>query len=127
MDFELETATSPETISRADLMMIHARFGHVSEQTLRKILTPAYGFKQKIPKVSLLPCVICNLYKARNEHRTSTGNRALHVLEKIHLDLAIMDQSRQNEQNSSFLIIVDDFSGYIWTFPLEDKSQTTKI
>lgn len=128
MDFELETTTEIAKLSRADLLLMHARFGHVSEHTLRQILVPKYGFKKQIPKVNLLPCVICNLYKSRNQHRTLTYNRASNKLQKLHMDLAILEQSSNTDDDIStvFLIIVDDFSGFIWTFPLHDKSDAAK-
>jgi hypothetical protein len=102
----------------------HARYGHLNFQALRQL-----GQKQMVRG---LPCVDnveqlcdgCLIGKQRGAPFSREGQyRASKVLELIHGDLCGPITPATTAGNKYFLLIVDDFSRYMWVVLLKRKDQ----
>ena len=104
---------------RIDAMAWHLRLGHPSPEVLQRVLTQLYG--KRITSLSL-KCEPCRLAKAtRQINRTTSHNAALRPLGRICIDLFELEPSINKMVRA--LVIKDEYTGYIWVYPLPDKSQ----
>jgi hypothetical protein len=115
---DLYPLTSPPralTISASDSTLWHRRLGHPGHGALQRLVSSTFLSFNKVPTNSSI-CHACQL--ARHVrlsflHSTINTHRAF---ELIHYDL----WSSPVESDSGykyFLVILDDFTHYLWTFP----------
>ena len=104
--------------------MWHARYGHLNFQALRQL-----GQKEMVRG---LPCVNhveqlcdgCLVGKQRRSLFLREGQyRASKVLELVHGDLCGPITPATPAGNKYFLLIIDDFSRYMWIVLLKTKDQ----
>jgi hypothetical protein len=102
----------------------HARFGHLHFRALHEL--GAKGMARGMPMVEHLDhfCDGCTLGKM---HRTpfpcATAYRAEHVLDLVHGDLCGPITPATISGNRYFLLIVDEYSRYMWLEVLRSKDE----
>ena len=109
--------TGPRALS-VGVDLWHARLGHPSSTTLRQILR---GFSFSCNKTEAHTCEACRLGKHVRLPFSASSTVASYPFELIHSDV----WTSPIPSNSGFvyyLVILDDFSHFVWTFPLLKKS-----
>jgi hypothetical protein len=103
----------------------HRRLAHVGINTLNKLLKKELvrGLKDvKFEKDR--PCSACQAGKqVANTHPTKAYMSISRVLELLHVKLFSPTTYKSLGENLYYLVIVDDYSRYTWTFFLHDKSE----
>ena len=116
-----------------EILTEHQRLGHISTASLQQLLklTAVTGFNEKImaQMKSVKDLIRCKGCAEGKMHRKAFGQKMFRNVKKP-LDLLVIDSagpiSESHEGCKYFHIIVDVFSGYIWTFCTIDKSQTAE-
>jgi hypothetical protein len=96
----------------------HARLGHPSANTLHQIMR---GFSFSCNKKAAHSCEACRVGKHVHLPFSNSSTVASFPFELIHSDV----WTSPIPSNSGFvyyLVILDDFSHFVWTFPLRKKS-----
>jgi hypothetical protein len=112
--------TVPHTLTVVALTTWHRRLGHPDPDAL-----------SSLPRSSIIQCTsnkhdfchACQLGRHTRLPFCSSSHRAGHAFDLIHLDLwtsSVVSVS----SSKYYLIILDDFIHYLWTFPLKLKSDT---
>lgn len=57
----------------------------------------------------------------------AVNDKTKRPLELIHMDLCGTAPLNSNSGHKYYLSLVDDFTRYIWIYPLNDKAQTTAV
>jgi transposase InsO family protein len=102
----------------------HARYGHLNFQALRQL-----GQKQMVRGLSCVDrveqlCDGCLVGKQRRAPFPREGQyRASKVLELVHGDLCEPITPATTTGDNYFLLIIDDFSRYLWVVLLKRKDQ----
>ena len=96
----------------------HARLGHPNPATLRHILRT---FSFTCNKTDDHTCHACRLSKHVRLPFSASSSVASYPFELIHSDLWTPPVA-SNMGFLYYLVILDDFSHYVWTFPLQRKS-----
>jgi GAG-pre-integrase domain/Integrase core domain len=108
-----------------DVWRWHARYGHLNFQALRKLSQEGL-----VEGLSLVNHVeqLCNGYFIGKQRRTPFPQeatfRAKEVLELIHGDLCGPITPSTPAGNQYFLLMVDDYSRYMWIALLKSKDRT---
>ncbi|CAH9135387.1 unnamed protein product [Cuscuta epithymum] len=102
----------------------HARFGHLNFQALKRLST--FKMVEGLPEISHVNQV-CDGCAVGKMHRTTFPNktsfRAKKALELIHGDLCGPITPSTPAGNKYFLLLVDDYSRYMWITLLASKSE----
>ena len=96
--------------------IIHYRFGHpgnYKQKPLEKMIKPIKRL-----------CISCYEGKGTKSPNYENNNRAEKPFQLIHMDLMGPINVESRNDNKYILVIVDDFSRYLWTFYLKNKSET---
>ena len=96
----------------------HARLGHPNPATLRHILR---SFSFTCNKIDDHTCHACRLGKHVHLPFSTSSHVASYPFELIHSDVWTSPIA-SNTGYLYYLVILDDFSHYVWTFPLRRKS-----
>lgn len=123
---ELKNRDSTYLLTKADetSWLWHKRLGHVNFQAL--------SFMSKNKMVEGLPvitapkenCSGCLMAKqVRKPFPTQSQYRANNILELIHGDLCGPITPERPSGNRYFLLLVDDFSRYMWVYMLREKGE----
>ena len=103
----------------------HFRFGHVDADAFRRTFTQQMvdGLPDvKPPKGRCIPCI------RRKQHREvfpeTASRRATVPLELVHIDLCGPMSIDSLDGSKYFMLIVDDYSRYMWVYFLTHKSET---
>src|SRR3954469_21934476 len=112
------SATTRHLAFSAGVDLWHARLGHPSSTALRHIL---HGFSFSCNKLEAHSCDACCLGKlARLSFRSST-TVASFPFQLIHSDVWTSPVP-SNSGYTYYLVVLDDYSHFVWTFPLCRKS-----
>ncbi|XP_061993496.1 uncharacterized protein LOC133711381 [Rosa rugosa] len=117
----LSVKTTEETFE-----LWHKRMGHVNYQDLLKLSSKQCvrglpNLKGKTDKI----CGECKVGKqTKAPHRVVNSTTTTKALELLHMDLMGPAQSESFGGKSYILVVVDDFSRYIWVNFLKDKTET---
>ena len=109
--------TGPLALS-AGIDLWHAHLGHPSTTALRQIVK---GFSFSCNKADAHSCQACRMVKHVRLPFSSSSTVASYPFELIHSDV----WTSPITSNSGFLyylVILDDYSHFVWTFPLRRKS-----
>ena len=98
----------------------HARLGHPNPATLRHILR---SFSFTCNKIDDHTCHACRLGKHTLLPFSTSSHVASYPFELIHSDVWTSPVA-SNTGYLYYLVILDDFSHYVWTFPLWRKSDS---
>ena len=110
-------ASSPLALS-AGVDLWHARLGHPSSTTLRQIMQ---GFDFTCNKTDAHSCEACCLGKHVRLPFSSSSTVASFPFELLHSDVWTSPVP-SNSGYTYYLVILDDYSHFVWTFPLRRKS-----
>ncbi|XP_071681837.1 uncharacterized protein [Lolium perenne] len=112
------TTTGRPLVLSAGVDLWHARLGHPSSATLRQIMQ---GFSFTCNKTDAHSCEACRLGKHVRLPFSSSSTVASFPFQLIHSDVwtsPVLSNSGYNY----YLVILDDYSHFVWTFPLRRKS-----
>ena len=98
----------------------HARLGHPNPTTLRHMFR---SFSFTCNKIADHSCHACRLGKHTRLPFRASSHVASYPFELIHSDVWTSPVA-SNTGYIYYLVILDDFSHYVWTFPLRRKSDT---
>jgi len=106
------------TAQTVDINTVHNLFGHPNAQVL-SATAQKYGFKTKN---TLQVCPNCAISKAKqkNLHQITT-NPSTEIGGKINIDISSVLNPSYGGANF-WLLIQDDFTGYLWSYFLKHKS-----
>ena len=117
------TSTSAPVALSATVDLWHARLGHPNPATLRHILRT---FSFTCNKTDDHTCHACRLGKHVRLPFSASSSVASYPFELIHSDLWTSPVA-SNTGFLYYLVILDDFSHYVWTFPLRRKSDALSV
>ena len=101
---------------------LHNRMHFGKTKRVRKFLKDVYG--DDLIFLDDEPCDACMWSKARFKPRpTSSHRKAKRVGERLHFDV-FTSSIRSDDGCKYLLVIVDEFSGYIWAYGMRRKSET---
>ena len=113
--------------SLSERRSLHIKFGHTNDQNLNKMIEmkSLRGLPATLPKASDGVCVSCVKSKLTTKSFRSSVPKhllATKVLQRVHADLhgPVTPQSLGGAMYA--LIIVDEFSERVWSYPLRRKS-----
>jgi hypothetical protein len=99
----------------------HRRLGHIGHDALSRLVTSSAIPCNKIELESL--CHACQLGRNVRLPFSSSNSRAIKNFDLIHCDLW-MSLVISVSGYKYYLVVLDDCSHYLWTFPLRQKSDT---
>ncbi|CAH9146153.1 unnamed protein product [Cuscuta epithymum] len=107
--------------ARASPEIWHHRLGHPHVQVLRRALNhcPVSGSFDILNKHL---CSACQLGKSSRFSLPRLSESSQHVLDLVYSDIWGPSPYLSNEGYRYFVIFVDDFSRYIWFYPMKQKS-----
>jgi hypothetical protein len=108
-------STSTPAVLAAPTSLWHRRLGHLGRQALSKLITSSVISCNKDDANHI--CHVCQLGRHARLPFSSSSSRASHNFDLIHCNLwtsPIVSVSGYKY----YLVILDDCSHYIWTFPL---------
>ena len=111
------TTTAPVALS-AGVDLWHARLGHPNPVTLRHILR---SFSFSCNKIEDHTCHACRVGKHVRLPFNNSTTIASFPFQLIHSDVWTSPVP-SNSGYLYYLVILDDYSHYVWTFPLRGKS-----
>jgi hypothetical protein len=114
-------STSTSAFLAAPTSLWHQRLGHLGREALTKLISSSVISCNKDDINHI--CHACQLGRHARLPFSSSSSRAIHNFDIIHCDLwtsPIVSVSGYKY----YLVILDDCSHYIWTFPLCLKSET---
>ena len=118
------TGTSDEAI----LLKWHYRLGHVNMRTLLRVAPGIPGMEElcKIRTTCKIPtCKACSMGKLKAKPLPkATFKRAKAALDRLHIDASGIINCKSYGGHQYFLVIVDDATGYKWTYVMRKKSDT---
>jgi hypothetical protein len=132
--YQLVTKTPPTELHQVEINLTsaaldltrlwHHRLGHLSYQILHQI--SASGTVTGLPYLPILKevCSRCQYgCQTRESFPSHSQNRASKPLQLLHIDLCGPMQTMSLGGNYYFVVVVDDFSRYVWVKLLREKFQ----
>ena len=114
----LQAAAKPEST------IWHARLGHIGKQSMRAMMKDQMVIGLPEFKIESETCASCLLGKhARSPFPNATSYRATQALELIHGDLCGPISPPTAGKNRYIFVLIDDYSRYMWTILLKEKSE----
>jgi len=111
-------------VSASDLETLwHFRLGHISNKCI-------YVIKNKFPFVKYNKSFVCDVFHFAKQKRLSfpiRTSKSKKYFDLIHVDIWGPSSIPSIHGHKYFLTIVDDYSRYIWIFPLKQKSKVVKV
>lgn len=120
----LMTNTSLHLTRSSESIRWHARLGHVNLKTMRSIIQRKLVLGILSMKIEKEVCESCLKAKlARRVFPQATQYRASKKLQLIHGDLCGPINPSTQAGKSYIFVLIDDYSRYMWTILLKDKSE----
>jgi len=101
--------------------MWHFRLGHCSIVTMSHVLNNHHLFVTSDVNNKMFFCDSCQLGNSKIFHFHSSDRISSHPLELIHIDLWT-SHVYSKSCCKYYVIFIDDFSHYIWLYPIHVKS-----
>ena len=122
---------SPSQLRRAKL--VHDRLGHIGFKAIAQSLQAGI-LQADVPSWVFMymhkhqyPCRGCaegkhvqNYFRKSTRASTNDVKRATRCLQRLHIDICIVNDANQR-QYSCFLLVIDEFSRYVWVRPLRHR------
>lgn len=99
----------------------HRRFGHISMQSMKKLMQMTNGFQLK--KVDEVQCVACIQGKHARDSFPTSNTRSTELLELVHSDLCGPFEVASIGGSRYFITFIDDASRKVFIYTLESKDQ----
>lgn len=108
------------------VLLGHNRFGHPSASITKMLLR---HLQIPLPKFypSHLPCQACDQAKAHNLPHPPTFSKSIGPFHLTFIDVWGPTHCLSIKGNRFYVSILDDYSKYIWLFPMSAKSQVPNI
>jgi hypothetical protein len=116
--------TSTSAFIAAPTSLCHRRLGHLGREALSKLISSSVISCNKDDLHHI--CHACQLGRHTRLPFGSSSSRALHNFDLMHCDLWTSPVVSVSGYKY-YLVVLDDYSHYIWTFPLRLKSETFSI
>jgi hypothetical protein len=116
--------TSTSAFIAAPTSLCHRRLGHLGHEALSKLISSSVISCNKDDLHHI--CHACQLGRHTRLPFGSSSSRALHNFDLMHCDLWTSPVVSVSGYKY-YLVVLDDYSHYIWTFPLRLKSETFSI
>ncbi|GJX29430.1 putative RNA-directed DNA polymerase, partial [Tanacetum coccineum] len=113
------------TVVRASSTIWHQRLGHPHPQLLQTMLTK-YSLPVSNKSLSSF-CNSCHIGKSSKLHLSSSNYKSTHILDLLVCDVWGPAPITSSDGHNYFLLCVDDFSRYMWIFPLTHKSDVFNV
>ncbi|CAI7884971.1 unnamed protein product [Closterium sp. NIES-54] len=106
----------------------HARLAHVGIDTIKKTAAhgAATGLEITSPSGANLQCVSCVGGKLVRHTFPEEGKEAANVLDVVHVDVCGSFRVAAKDGSRYFLLLKDRKTRFVWTYPLERKSDALK-
>jgi hypothetical protein len=114
------TATPSVLLASAPSQLWHRRLGHIGRDALHRLASLSYITCNKDTHAI---CHACQLGRHVRLPFSTSQSRALHNFDLVHCDLWTSPIPSVSGYKY-YLVILDDCSHYLWTFPLRLKSDT---
>ena len=101
----------------------HRRYGHLNEQSLRKLVQEELVDIKFNPSMGIGFCESCVKGKQCRSSFQASSTKTKAPLELVHSDVCGKMGSKSLGGAEYFLTFVDDFTHYIWVYPLKTKDQ----
>ncbi len=121
-------ASSPY-LNSAAMLLWHQRVAHICERHMRYTALPGVVRDFLIEKgpSNMKGCAICAFGKMqRYPYRVASPTRASRPLEYVHMDLMGPLEKLGLKKGKYLMVIVDDATSFVWTFPLHAKNDAEK-
>jgi transposase InsO family protein len=110
--------------ARGSAMVWHQRLGHVGWQTLQRLFKDKMSGSELHPSETDMQCDACLQGKMTKTPFPTSQSRSVAPLQLVHADLMGPIEVRSFHGNHRYiLVIVDDYSRYVWTYTLRTKSE----
>ncbi|KAG7553438.1 GAG-pre-integrase domain [Arabidopsis thaliana x Arabidopsis arenosa] len=122
---EVEPTKCLQVKEVSDSAKWHARLGHIGSDTMKSMISKELVIGLPSITVEKETCSSCLLGKqVRKSFPQATSYRASHILELIHGDLCGPITPSTAAQNKYIFVLIDDYSRYMWSLLLKEKSET---
>lgn len=101
----------------------HRRFGHLGEQSLKKVENMVLGLKVEGAATKSDVCVPCLSGKQHCTPFQEGTRKTKRPLELVHSDVCGQVGEKSLGGAEYFVTFIDDWSNHIWTFPIKKKSE----
>lgn len=126
--YKLSASTTPPQALHASIStaasLWHSRFGHPSKR-ITNFLLKQINPKGPSPISSNFPCQSCSWAKAHSLPHPTSNSRSTRPFSLLFTDVWGLAHLLSKKENRYYLSIVDDFTKFIWLFPLSTKSLVT--
>ncbi|KAG7578131.1 Zinc finger CCHC-type [Arabidopsis thaliana x Arabidopsis arenosa] len=120
---EVEATRCLQITALNDSAKWHARLGHVGLETMKSMVKKELVTGMPSFSVEKETCASCLLGKqTRRTFPQATSYRATNTLELVHGDLCGPITPTTAAQNRYIFVLIDDYSRYMWTLLLKEKS-----
>lgn len=103
----------------------HRTLGHINSNYVNRFAKCALNVPELICNDSIKSCMICAKAKIKRKNFDSDRDRASRVGEILHSDiLGPVQPPTYRNQNRYVLLIIDDFSKYIYAYTMKNKTET---
>jgi hypothetical protein len=109
--------------STATVDLWHARLGHPGHNTLSQVL---HSFDFRCNKSAVHVCSSCQLGKHVPQSFSSSQTVTHFPFQLVHSDVWT-SPVYSNSGYKYYLILLDDFTHYVWTFPIRNKSDVLPL
>lgn len=121
---QADVVQSLQIKSPTDCSRWHARLGHVNTETMKTMISKELVVGLPSISIERETCVSCLLGKqTRKRFPQATLYRATHPLELLHGDLCGPISPPTSGQKRYVFVLIDDFSRYMWSILLKQKSE----
>jgi Reverse transcriptase (RNA-dependent DNA polymerase)/Integrase core domain len=101
---------------------LHARFGHVGAQKLKRLVDAGYLDASDVDSLKGLDCDTCLTANAQKEPYPTVDHQATHPNHVFHADVLYMPE-RTLDGKDYVLVVVDEYTRYVFVSLLRSRSQ----
>ena len=114
------SSRAPRSSQEADADRWHLQMRHLGKEALKRLVSNVYGVKIRGPLT--VNCQACLQAKAKKQiSRRPSRRMAPRPLWRIRFDLFTLEKAYNQMRYA--VVIQDEFTGYIWVYPLAGKTQ----
>lgn len=126
--YYLDQGREPHHAHTASVVTWHRRFGHLGDQSLRKVEKMVHGLRMKsdageTPTVCI-PCLSGKQHATPFPEGTRKTGR---VLEVVHSDVCGKMGDKSLGGAEYFVSFIDDYSNHVWAYPIKKKSDVFSV
>ncbi|SGZ07892.1 BQ5605_C030g10749 [Microbotryum silenes-dioicae] len=122
-----QPGASPRAFTAVPVSIMHGRFAHLHPRALRQLISTeaVLGVNMEVALNADLKCDTCQAGKiTHHPFPTVASNRSAQPLDRVHMDLLAFDGAVSLGGAKYTLVIVDDYTRYLWAIPMSHKSDT---